>query len=173
MHTKKTPARRQRGVAMIEVLIAILILCLAALANAGLQISGLRANTSAKWRSIATAQANDMADRIRANRAGLSAFSNASGIPSDPGCTSSTSSCSATDMANHDLNEWNTANAAALPGGLGVICLDNTANPNVGKPTAPGCSGTGSTYSIKIWWKDRDDPKQPDKLQLFVTNFQP
>ena len=111
-----------------------------------------------------------MADRMRVNRAGLSAYANASGIPTDPGCVTVSSPCSATDMATHDIFEWNTANANSLPSGVGIVCLDNTPDPRVGLPGAPACSGTGTTYSVKIWWDDSHGEKP---LQLFVTNFQP
>lgn len=167
---KKLILKRMAGASLLEVLVAILILSLAALANAGLQISGIRANSSSKYRSIATAQASDMADRMRTNRPGLSYYANASGIPTDPGCVTVASPCSATDMGKHDVFEWNTANAKVLPGGEGIICLDNTADPRVGTAAAPACSGTGTTYSIKIWWDDSHGEKAK---QLFVTNFQP
>lgn len=162
--------KRMAGIAMLEVLVAILVLSLAALANAGLQISGLRANLSSRLRSIVTAQSSDMADRMRANRPALLTYAATSGIPADPGCTTAASPCTAVDMATHDIYEWNTANANSLPGGVGIVCIDNTADPRVGTPLLPGCSGTGTTYSIKIWWDDSHGEKP---LQLFVMNFQP
>jgi len=173
---KRIVLKRMIGASLLEVLVAILILSLAALANAGLQIAGIRANSSAKYRSIAAAHINDMADRMRANRSGLSYFNLVKGIPaSDPqsGCSAVATPCNAAQMAQHDFYEWTTALSKALPEGQAAICLDTQTGPaNAATDTyaSPTCSGTGTTYSIKVWWDDSHGEKIP---QIFTTNFQP
>ncbi|MFZ6721367.1 type IV pilus modification protein PilV [Undibacterium sp. Ji49W] len=173
---KKMVLKRMVGASLLEVLVAILILSLAALANAGLQIAGIRANSSAKYRSIAAAHINDMADRMRSNRAGLSYFNLVKGIPSsDPnsGCSALATPCNAAQMAQHDFYEWTTALSKALPEGQAAICLDTQSAPaNAATDTyaSPTCSGTGTTYSIKVWW---DDSRGEKIAQIFTTNFQP
>jgi len=61
--------RRQRGVGMIEVLVAVLVLSVGMLGVAGMQLSALRSNQSAYERSVATILASSIAERMAANRA--------------------------------------------------------------------------------------------------------
>lgn len=63
-----SPAARQRGTTLIEVLIALLVLSVGLLGMAGLQMTSLKSNHSAYYRSQASLLAYDIADRMRANR---------------------------------------------------------------------------------------------------------
>ena len=56
-----------RGFTLIELLIAVVVLSLGLLALAGLQINATRSNSEALQRTQATALANDVVDRMRAN----------------------------------------------------------------------------------------------------------
>jgi type IV pilus assembly protein PilV len=58
----------QRGVGLIEVLIAVLVLAFGMLGMVGLQTWALRNNQSALERGMATVQANSIIDAMRANR---------------------------------------------------------------------------------------------------------
>ncbi len=111
------------GFTLLEVLVAIVILSIGLLGLAGLQAAGLRNNQSAYLRTIATQQAYDMADRIRANAAGAGiaagAYDNISSTGSNPGCI--TGGCTPAAMAQYDAYEWNTANASLLPAGKGTV----------------------------------------------------
>lgn len=68
---KAPMAQNTRGFTMLEVLVAILVVTLGLLGLAGLQTVSLRNNTSSSQRTIATQLAYDMADRMRANAAGI------------------------------------------------------------------------------------------------------
>ena len=154
---------------MLEVLIAILVMSFGLLGLAGLQATGLRNSHSAYMRSIATQQAYDIADRMRANIAGTNSgkyIMTSVGKPSDPTCI--TAGCSTVDMAKYDDFQWKTSLAAALPRGQGIVCRDNT--PNDGTPTAVACDG-GANYVVKIWWNDEKDPNTTPNLKRFVTGF--
>lgn len=153
---------------MLEVLISVLVLSFGLLGLAGLQAYGLKNNHSAYLRSLATQQAYDIADRMRANRQGVASgkFTLASGIPTDPGCI--TSGCSASDLADYDMFQWNTDNGSLLPSGAGVVCKDST--PIDGTAAAPACDGIGNLFAIKLWWNDEKDPAN---LTRFVTTVQP
>lgn len=158
--------RTQSGFTLLEIMVAIVVLSLGLLGLAGLQAASLRNNQNAYYRGIATQQAYDMADRIRANLAGVRAgnYKLVSGIPADPGCF--TTGCPALDMAVTDLFQWNTANAALLPEGAGrVECVD-------GPPTA-GCPATTGTWAfdITITWRERTEQGSP--MQTFVTRIAP
>lgn len=106
---------------MLEVLIAIVVLSIGLLGLAGLQAAGLRNNQNAYLRTIATQQAYDMADRMRANPTAVTggSYDSISGTGSDPGCI--TASCSSAQMAQFDAYEWNTANQNLLPAGQGTV----------------------------------------------------
>jgi type IV pilus assembly protein PilV len=113
-----------QGFSLLEVLVALLVLSVGLLGLAGLSAKGMNSNQSAYYLSQAMAQAYDMADRMRANRAGFAAgnYDSVSGIPSDPGCIST--GCSSTSqIALYDANRWNTANANLLPSGRGTVTV--------------------------------------------------
>jgi len=64
----RTIARQQRGVGLIEVLIAVLILSFGMLGLASLQMSTLRNNQSALERGMVTVQTHSIVDAMRADR---------------------------------------------------------------------------------------------------------
>jgi len=124
---KRVQFRSESGVAMLEVLIAIIVVSFGLLGVAGLQLAGMKNSQTAYLRSTATAQAYDMADRMRANIGGVRAGNYdaiTATIPSVPTCSSSfsaTAGCSLSEMAKYDAYVWLTANQALLPGGSGTV----------------------------------------------------
>lgn len=150
---RRTPARR-RGIALIEALIAILLLSMCALAYAALQLRGLSGNSSALWRSKATLLAGEMADRMRANRPGVTAKAYNS-LTSPEAVTSCgvTTACATATMAKLDYSQWSATLGRELPGGSGVVCRDAT--PDDGSADAPACDGSGSMLAIKVFWSER------------------
>lgn len=68
MHLSVNPIRIQRGVGLIEVLIAVLVLSFGMLGLVGLQTLSLRNNQSALERGMATVQTHSIADAMRADR---------------------------------------------------------------------------------------------------------
>lgn len=72
------PSRRQRGFALIEALIALLIFMLGTLGLVGLQASMTRANTSAKFRADAANLANDLVGTMWTDVSRLSSYATAS-----------------------------------------------------------------------------------------------
>jgi len=158
----------QKGLSLIEVMIALAVFSFGLLALAALMASGLKYNTSALHRSYATNQAYDMADRMRANRLGLdsgcydglgdsdtdSACFSESESDTDPGCIGS--GCTPEQMAQYDSWQWNTDNARLLPQGVGTVSL---------KPSDSGI------YTITIAW---NDDRNPDTAaDSFIFEFQP
>lgn len=71
---KPAPSRKaQRGSSLLEVLISILLMSFGMLALAGMQAYSVAAQKNAANRAIASALANELAEVIRLNPAGLSA----------------------------------------------------------------------------------------------------
>ena len=66
-YTFKKP-QNMTGVGLIEVLVSILVLGVGALGVASMQLTGLKYNTGTQGRTQAVFMANDMMDRMRANR---------------------------------------------------------------------------------------------------------
>lgn len=109
-------SRPQRGVTMVESLVALVILSVGMLGIAGLYVSGVKAGRSALLRTQAVNLASDMADRVRANRRAAVAYDmdTYAGEPEDQGCINA--ACTAEELAEDDLFRWKAAVEATLPG---------------------------------------------------------
>jgi type IV pilus assembly protein PilV len=146
------------GFTLVEILVSVLVLAIGLLGMSALQVTGLRSSHSAYLRTHATLLAHDISERIRANPLGLQNGRYNQGNAAEHVDCLDTIGCNATDLAEHDLFEWNSALAAQLPSGGGIVCLDGT--PNDGTATAPACDGAGLSYAIKIWWDDNRSLQQ-------------
>lgn len=156
----------QKGFSMLEVLVTILVLSLGLMGMAALVTTGMRSNNVAQFRSIATQQTLDIADRMRANLAGVRAGSYddlAAEIPASNNC--SAINCTAAQMAAYDHAQWNTANANSLPGGQGTV-VGNLVNG----------------FTITLMWTEKEmgantDPVcpggTPAATRCFLTRFSP
>lgn len=123
---------KESGISLIEVLISVLVIAVGLLGIAGLQLSIIKANHSAELRALAISQVNNIIDRMQANYEGVEAghYDNASGTPSKPSCTT----CTVSETATKDINEWNTTNSFLLPNGQGTV------------------SKNGDTHTVTLFW---------------------
>lgn len=152
---KSYKSLNQYGFTLIEVLVAIVVLSLGLLGLAGLIALGLKTNQTAYYRTIATQQANDMADRIRSNLAGARAGNyNAilANIPANLDCFAQ--ACTPAEMATYDWARWNTLNGILLPGGTGTVA---------------GSVALG--YLITVTWTERSEVGAA--VQIFSTRMTP
>ena len=140
------------GFTLLEILISLVILAIGLLGLAGLQATGLKNNLSAYHRSQATQLSYDIADKMRANVAGISSY--VSGVPAATTACTTTAGCSAENMAKNDLFEWNASLAAVLPTGTGTI------------------TQSGSVYTIAVTWNDDRDGNSANNVN-FVSSMQP
>lgn len=148
-------AKRQNGATLIEVLIAVVVLSIGLLGLAGLQVTSVQSNHSAYQRSQATLLANDLADRMRANR--TEALTNA--YLTDYPTSSSNNAVTGTQAAK-DKAEWLNSLARALPNGTGKVEKSGTLviihirwNDNRGRiatSTAAADADTIFTYRTEI-----------------------
>ena len=142
---------QQRGFTLIEILVTVIILAIGLLGLAGLQLGGLRYSFSAYQRSQATIMANDIADRMRANRTVAEAGGYDIDIGDDPDeqdCTGSGANCTTEDMAAADVYEWKQALEDTLPAGDGSI------------------ANNGGTFTITIQWDDTRGEEDPKTLAV-------
>ncbi|NOT10417.1 MAG: type IV pilus modification protein PilV [Methylococcaceae bacterium] len=143
------------GFTLIEVLIAMLVLAVGLLGMAGLQATSLKNNQSAYNRSQATQLAYDLADRIRANVAGIATYTTIGpGAAVAKANCLNTTGCTIADMAENDLYEWNIAVTGTLPSGAGTI------------------AAAAGVYTITINWDDNRDGSVNSSDPNFQTSFQ-
>lgn len=145
----------QQGFTLIEILVAILVLSFGLIGLASLIALGMKSNQTAYYRTIATQQANDMADRIRSNLVGAQA-GNYNAITAVVGASTNciTSSCTPAQMAAYDAARWNTLNGILLPNGSGTV------------------AGTATTgYTITLSWAERSE--SGSAMQNFSTRIMP
>ena len=124
--------RRQRGMSLVEVLVSFVIVSLGVLSLSALLANSARLNKNIEFRSTATLLANDLGDRMRANRAAAvagnynrtEAFSATAEAPAAT-TNCQTSACTAAEMAAQDLVEWRIALHHSLPAGSAYVQYDS------------------------------------------------
>lgn len=160
--------QRQRGVGVLEVLVALVVVSLGVLGMANLQLKGIKHSSSGYNRAKALMVAESITSRMRANRTGVLAgnYDNHSFTSSattcttkpDPYCqtlgTTAAESCTTAELASFDLfsascGNWGATESASggvqdyLPLGstIDINCDDATCTPN-------------STYSVVVTWPE-------------------
>jgi type IV pilus assembly protein PilV len=144
--------RRVAGYALLEALVAVVIASVGFIGAARLQTLGMKMNSSAQYRQKAVLLTYQMADRVRANRAGFGAGAYNNPAIGSKTCLTDVVGCTPAQLAVADMTEWSEDITGQLPGGSGVVCVDST--PNDGTAGAPACDGVGSMLAVKVWWAD-------------------
>lgn len=132
---------RLGGFSMVEALVALVVIGVGMLGIASLYVVTLRSNSSAIARMQAVNLATDIGDRIRANRTAREAYEGAAAAEAT--CLGKAKTCTAAEMAAHDLYVWQQQIAATLPSGTGSVAVDG--------------GGSLRTYTITISWLDAGD----------------
>lgn len=156
--TTKKDRKRNRGFSLIEVLMALLVFAVGILTVAGLQIVSKKTSFDAVQRTTATLVAHDIVQRMRANSAavwGNYLVDNVGGNTlSSTTCVGTGVTCSATQMAAYDLDEWEKAIDGTSEGGTGGLV-----DP---KACVRGPAGGGEgTYYIIIAWRGVSELSNP------------
>jgi len=136
--------RRRRGVTLVEMLVALLVISIGLLGLAGLQNVSLQYNHSSYLRTYANNMAYDIADRMRANRDAARNGDyniNFGDAPSGSG------------VVRDDLQEWLGAIQGTLPDGEGEIEVQ----------------GDDRITTIRIRWLDSRNAEDPDADNGVVT----
>lgn len=148
-----TTHTRQKGVGMVEILVALLVLAIGVLGYAGLQLSALKSAETAHLRARATALARDALERMMVNpeaSALYQAENSWSGDAPSAGeepenrtqCIGATKTCTSSQVAEWDIQQltWQAANT--MPAGRIM--------------TMP-CAMSGATSScVVIAWGEQD-----------------
>ncbi|WP_089605890.1 type IV pilus modification protein PilV [Acinetobacter piscicola] len=94
----------QKGVGLVEVLVALVLLCIAILGFVALQIRAVTASNEAGLNVQATNIARDLAERMRMNRSGLDDYKNVTNPPT----TCDSTFCTPQQMAQYDYAQVRT-----------------------------------------------------------------
>lgn len=164
MDLSNTVPQRQRGLGLLEVLVALVVISLGVLGMASLQLTGMKHSSSGYSRSKALLLAENMATRMRINQPAVFTMDYA-GFDSDainctaqpaPYCQTTSAaaaaSCTSAELAQFDLysvacGDWGTGSAdqgakGALPEGRLQVRCD-----------AASCLPT-SPYAIEVSWSE-------------------
>jgi type IV pilus assembly protein PilV len=157
--------RSQRGVSIVEALVAFLVLSVGMLGIAGLYLESLRANRTAQNRTLAVQLANDMSDRIRANRSAEAAYAVTLGaVPPAATRICSTDNCSSAQLAAFDLRAWYDHVLDAMPDGA------DGSLPQVGVVYVNGANvSVPDRYVVTVGWRE---PGSSDLLTTIVEVMQ-
>jgi type IV pilus assembly protein PilV len=187
----------ETGFSLIEVLVAIVILSLGILGLAGLQAASIRNTSASGQRTIAINLAADIADRMRANPAGLADgdyiidYDDVDIADLEHSACMTSAGCTSQELAENDTFQWNAALLTMLPQPAdatiaGVICVDADIDSDEdleSTPLAPDCDDEVGTvpragyngrlpYVVKIWWiEDRNIEDAP--LKRLSVRFEP
>ncbi len=136
---------RQRGVSIVESLVALVVITVGMLGIAGLYLSSMQASRTAKVRTHAVELAASIADRIRANRDAGTAYDTAgySSAPATQDC--STARCDPDALAQDDLSRWLTDLRDTLPGGEAVTGTVVVTDRSFPQP---------DNYQITVTWRE-------------------
>jgi type IV pilus assembly protein PilV len=146
MKTKNTSSfKKQKGLTLIEALVALVILALGVLGLAGVQTRLLVETRTTNSRALAIGLIDDLSNRMLLNRdaavgkpisptntalvpsAYTSGWSAAPGTATNPtNCIDNANQCTGTQLAAYDLMAWRRAVAVVFPGGQTTVF--NSAN---------------------------------------------
>ncbi|WP_158621170.1 type IV pilus modification protein PilV [Dyella dinghuensis] len=172
-------ASRQRGITLIEVLIALLIFSIGLMGVAGLLVMSARSVHTAYLRTQVTFLAQSMADRMSANVIGVwKGYYNGS-YPSS-GAQSCERGCTPQQLAEHDKALWGSQLATFLPPATKAKISCSAAGVAYA-PTLDQIASRppyGGSCEMTITWTERgltvDSPDADDQsLQTFAWEFQP
>jgi type IV pilus assembly protein PilV len=139
------PTGKESGFGLIEILVALLILAIGLLGMASLQTTSLQQTTGSQARTQAIFLAEDLVERVRANRPNRSDYVLAA--PNAVACNTDFA-IDNTAVAANDISEWRNSLACLLPGGNGEVTVN------------------GDVITVEVTWSPREDVADLDDGEL-------
>ena len=147
-------ALRERGISLIESLVALLVLALGILGLAGLQTRTLVESRTTNARAVAISMVEDLSERMQFNvdarlinpNPYLVAWNVQPAAPDDPDCFDD-EPCTAAQLAQLDVAQWKANLAALLPGGDATVFALPADNTQLG---------------VLIGWRENESDKADD-----------
>lgn len=173
-HGLKKSAAKQKGMTFIEVLISLVIMVTGILGAVAMQATAKKGSFDAMQRSLASALAQDMLERIRSNDARpingiLTTYTGTYGA-ADPGvapvpaCNTPAALCNSAQMVATDLYQW----SQLLRGANVTLGGQNVG----GLISAIGCVAVNNnTVTVAVSWQGRTSTKDGAAANVnFTTN---
>lgn len=122
---------KQRGITMVEILVAILVLAIGFLGMASIQLLGAKNIAGSSYRTVATIYAYDMVERMRSNVEGVEGDFYDNIVTAKLTAPKCAADCTVEQIARRDVFEWNQligANVSdgGLPEGEGSVSYNST-----------------------------------------------
>jgi len=159
----------KRGFTMLEVLVTLVILMFGLLGLAGLIVKGQKNAFDAYQQQFALSLANDMAEKIKANPAGVTTYT-ATSLSNMAG--SSSWSASGAGRAAADLLDWHTT----LRGAKEQLVTGSSSSNAGGILSARGCieligAIVEQTYRVSVAWEGKNSSAAlPESQGTGITN---
>lgn len=159
--------RQVRGFALIEVLVAVVVLAIGILGASAMQLTALRVRHESLLLSNAAQMASAMADRVRANPGQIGPVyltldydSYAEPAPAMPPSLCWEGGCDSGAVASADVYELKRQVAAQLPAGRVRICRDT--GMWAAGPLRWACAGgPAAPVVVKIGWRGKNPDGKP------------
>lgn len=177
--------KREQGVTLIEVLIAIVIMALGLIGIAAMQSAAIGNNQlSFDYTQAATATQN-MAERMRANKEGVlnNNYLFAAGVPTNPAANCAAALCTSPQQAAWDIAAWyaSSTTAANKPANVPAGATANLVGVQVGISCENTPCGQNDMRVITLYWDSLRngaagtacDPDDSDDLACFRLPFIP
>lgn len=156
---------KQSGVSLVEVLVTLILISVALLGTASLQIVSKQSNFHAVQRTTAAHLVNDLIQRMRSNREVLEDYfpdeelgGGSLGQQPDVDCAAVNANCAGTQLAAYDLWQWE----QQLDG-----AMEKSGSRNTGgllEPTAcitGPVTGDDGIYQVAIAWRGQTEHVNP------------
>ena len=166
---------RQRGIGILEVLIALIVISFGVLGMAGLQLTGMKHSTNGFNRAKAVLAAEDMATRMRINRSGIAnalyddydssavICANRPATYCQPYGNTAAQSCDSAALATFDrfavaCGDWDEDGAS---GGIADLLPDNA---KLEVDCDAPCT-EDSSYTLMVTWPERLNASSEDETR--------
>jgi type IV pilus assembly protein PilV len=144
-------AVRHLGFTLLEVMISLVILAIGVLGIVALQMSTYKSLQTSHNFANAAMLASDMADRILANPGQEDQYEHDDAPTDAPDCGDKDAVCNAEEMAEYDIDQWQTLLVGLLVGGTRE--LEPGSLPD-GKGAVELLAGTTLELNIIVRWDD-------------------
>jgi len=114
----------EAGIALIEVLVAVLVLAIGLLGMAAMQVQSSQMTNGAEQRTQAILLTADMMERIRANRPDIADYDGIEVDPDDTACATDYAPDGSLSVSANDIAEWSNLVVCLLPEGSGTVDID-------------------------------------------------
>lgn len=156
-------AKKVKGMTFIEVVVSLFIIVTGILGAVALQATAKKASFDAMQRSLASALAQNIIEKMRSNEASLDVLESYEGVYGasdltvpDTRCLSSTTLCNSAQMVTNDLYEW----SLLILGADATIGDTNTG----GLMNARGCIlHANHAVTVVVSWEGKSEIKDAEK----------